>query len=139
MKLGTYLFAVALVIVAATTGWMILAGTLVIRTDAADSAQRDEVASLWGTSQSQTAPHFSIGWMTRDGNHHVAETESQLAPTSARVDVDLALDQRRKGLLWYDTYTVRFAATYRVTADRDGRLIVRFPFPAEKETYEDVV
>ncbi|MBV8644390.1 MAG: inner membrane CreD family protein [Candidatus Eremiobacteraeota bacterium] len=139
MKSSSYLFAVALVVIAATTGWAILAQTLVLRTDAADSSQRQQLAALWGTAQTQTAPRFSIGWMTRDGNHHLVETESQIAPMSARVDVDLALDQRQKGLLWYNTYTVGFAATYRVTADRDGRLIVRFPFPAADATYEDVV
>jgi hypothetical protein len=57
---------------------------------------------------------------------------------SSRVRVDLGLDHRRKGLLWYDTYTVAFEADYRfVNPDPVEReVVVRFDFPSKEAIYD---
>jgi hypothetical protein len=61
------------------------------------------------------------------------EEEAHALPlVGSDIKVRLAVDHRRKGLLWYATYRVRFEAAYRfrnTTAEaRDVR--ITFPFPA---------
>jgi hypothetical protein len=57
----------------------------------------------------------------------------------SRVQVSLHLDQRKKGLLWYDTYAVRFAGKWRVrNPDAAQRhLVVRFTFPSADAIYDE--
>jgi len=57
---------------------------------------------------------------------------------SSRIDVDLKLDHRQKGLLWYSTYTVDFAATYTFRNSSDATQIATFllTFPAERALYD---
>ena len=58
---------------------------------------------------------------------------------ASRVRVDLKLDQRRKGLLWYDTYGVAFVghATGLHNPDAQERtLVVHFAFPSTEALYD---
>jgi hypothetical protein len=59
----------------------------------------------------------------------------------SRLEVDLALDQRRKGLLWYDTYGVSFHGRYElVNPDLEPRtLSVHLPFPSTQAIYDGFV
>jgi hypothetical protein len=58
--------------------------------------------------------------------------------SSSRVRVALGLEPRRKGLLWYATYTVDFQAEYRfVSPDPVEReVVVRFDFPSKEAIYD---
>ena len=60
------------------------------------------------------------------------------ALASSRVGVDLELDHRRKGLLWYDTYGVGFAGRYGLrNADAQPRtLVVALDFPSADAPYD---
>ena len=62
--------------------------------------------------------------MTREVSKTVVDRVAVPLDASA-VRVDLALDQRRKGLLWYATYGVTFAGTYRLGTDCDVNYLVR--------------
>ena len=55
------------------------------------------------------------------------------------VDVALDLEHRRKGLLWYSTYRVRFAGAYRVAnhTDEPHDFVVSFMFPTEGAIYDN--
>jgi len=130
-----YLVGIFLVVAAATVGWFILGATLVVRTEQSDTLQRNALAGQFGWSEVvQSAPRF-IG-VAGTGK---SAKPFEVAPSATRVDVDLALDLRRKGLLWYNTYAVSFAGTYRVTnPNAHGPLHVSFPLPAEGATYDDV-
>jgi hypothetical protein len=57
---------------------------------------------------------------------------------SSRVDVELGLDQRRKGLLWYDTYRVAFTGAWRVQNPdpEPRRLVVQLKFPSTQAIYD---
>jgi hypothetical protein len=57
---------------------------------------------------------------------------------SSSVDVQLALDPRRKGLLWYDTYAVTYAADHRFRNDgsEPRELNVHFAFPSTEAIYD---
>jgi hypothetical protein len=50
------LTGVALVLVAATIGWLILGATIGMRTEASDVSQREQLAAIWGAEQAQQAP-----------------------------------------------------------------------------------
>lgn len=128
-----HLFGIFLVLVAAAAGWSILGGTLVVRTDESDAAQRGALGGLWGSELVQRAPAFEVaGGPGKAG-------PAEVTPSATRIGVDLALDLRRKGLLWYDTYGVAFSGTYRVTNPRPrGTLRMAFPLPSDGATYDDV-
>jgi Inner membrane protein CreD len=134
MLSAKYLSGIFFVVAAATIGWFVLGATLVVRTEASDSAQRGALGVLWGSALGQDAPQF----YTVVGRGKKALTV-EVPAAGSRVDVDLALDLRRKGLLWYNTYGVSFAGTYRVTNPyRDAPLRMEFALPSEEATYDDV-
>ena len=119
---GRRLFAIALIFVLASIAWMILAGSIQIRTDSSGGELGAEVSGLWGSPQVQAAPVFSYSAQSRRG---VLDVDgSDLAAT-------FTLDQRRKGLLWYATYVVDFGAKYRVsnpaTETVDAKMLFTFP------------
>src|SRR5437660_9156342 len=97
------LAALILIFLCASAAWAALSGTIAWRTQQSDAAQRTELGSLWGPAQNQMAPSFGY-----------ARSRATIvtAPDASRIRVDLSLEQRRKGLLWYNTYSVDFAGTY---------------------------
>ncbi|HEY0395549.1 MAG TPA: inner membrane CreD family protein [Candidatus Elarobacter sp.] len=133
MLSAKYLAAIFLVLAAAAAGWFVLGGTLVFRTEQSDTAQRAALAGLWGSALEQFQPTFSVQLPNRK-----APRPPDVEPASSRLGVDLALDLRRKGLLWYDTYGVGFTGTYRVAAPGRGTLVMLFPMPSDTATYDDV-
>ena len=72
-----------------------------------------------------------------------AATGSEPPPETMRldasdIDVTLDLEQRKKGLIWFATYTVDFRARYAFanTAGRDGKATLRFPLASESVVYD---
>src|ERR1700680_1096797 len=129
---GIFLRIAALFVIflGATAAWVILGTTLVVRTQHSDSAQRAQLGALWGPKQTQCAPGFSF----------VAGNVEQILPIDAsNIDVNLLLDQRRKGLLWYNTYRVNFLGSYLVTnTSRARQLTFALSLPAKKAVYDDM-
>jgi hypothetical protein len=124
------ILALAFIWVGASLAWIVLGSTLLFRTEHADAAQRTQLGSLWGPEQSQAAPTFTYS--------SLAESRT-VAPDASAITVDLRLDQRRKGLLWYNTYHVDFAGTYRVRSSGDDRTLeLAFKLPAQNAVYDDV-
>lgn len=147
-------FAIGLIWVVAAVGWMILGGVTQHRETTQSSSTREDVQSLWGSPQSQSAPQLTFNWETQshqkrteqraDGSSvQVSElvtekhTTAQL-PDSSRVDVDLRSDLRRKGLIWYSLYDVQLAGdyAYKHVQDQRGVLAVRFSFPDASAVYD---
>ncbi|PKQ29797.1 MAG: hypothetical protein CVT60_03470 [Actinobacteria bacterium HGW-Actinobacteria-10] len=120
------LFAVILILAAASLGWVILGASVQERTHSAGSDGLEEVGSLWGQPQVQTAPTFAVG-------------KKQLSIMSSDITTDFALDQRRKGLLWYSTYRVDFSGVYGVanTSGAPERVVMSLVFPAFDGVYDD--
>jgi hypothetical protein len=148
------LFAVAFIYLASTLAWGSLGGSLVARTGEFDGRLREEVAALWGGEHAQAAPE---AWIERPGTvtEEVEEKDASGRITrrtvsrprvsrvpvqllSSRVEVELALDHRRKGLLWYDTYGVVFTGAWRVrNPDAEARrLVVQLQFPSTQAIYD---
>jgi hypothetical protein len=148
------LFAIAFIFVCTTVAWCILGTSVVVRTGESDTRIAQEVRQLWGGQHNQPAPD---AWYER--SRVVLEQVQQRGPAgevwtqpvtrtvidhipvsiaSTRLDVSLALDQRQKGLLWYDTYGVTFAGTYRlVNPDKEPHTVfVHFVFPSTEALYD---
>jgi hypothetical protein len=148
------LLAIGFIFLCTTVAWSVLGGTVVSRTGEQDARLSREVAQLWGGHHVQVAPQACLR-RSRQVEEKVEEHDARggtvmrvlkrtvidevpLPAASSRVRVDLGLDQRRKGLLWYDTYTVAFDADYRfVSPDPvDREVAVRFDFPSKEAIYD---
>lgn len=68
------------------------------------------------------------------------KTNVPLPLESSRVNVDLNLEHRQKGLLWYSTYKVAFAGTYvyRNVSDKDQTVTFTIDFPTTQAIYDDL-
>jgi inner membrane protein involved in colicin E2 resistance len=143
--------AIAFIFVCASAAWMVLGATVFSRTYDSDQELEGEVASLWGTRQSQSPPaavaeytepkttETVINGKKRSFTEKVAVTQA-LPLESSRVDVSLGLEHRQKGLLWYSTYKVGFDGTYVFrNATAQERVTFTLKFPAERAIYDDLV
>jgi len=151
------LAAIALIFFGASMGWTILGSSLVARTGQFDGRLEQEVQLLWGAPHRQIAPQ---AWIQRPGvETEVVETKETdgrilrkevtkpvlrsvpVGLESTRATVDLDLEHRRKGLLWYATYGVQFKAAYKFqNPDEETReLRVRLPLPAQNALFDDFV
>lgn len=151
------LAAVALIFLGASAAWTILGSSVLARTGQFDGRLEREVQLLWGGPHRQTAPD---AWIERPGtNTEIEETRSAegrvvkrevtrpvihrvpVGVDSTRATADLDLEHRRKGLLWYATYTVTFKGTYTFrNPDAVERVLgVRLPLPAENALFDDFV
>ena len=96
------LFAIGFIFVMTAVAWFILGGNLLVRSVVKDKlAQR--VEERWGRPLTQQVPGILD-----------VQKKTLLEPASSDIHVDLALDYRRMGLLWYATYTVTFDGVYEV-------------------------
>ncbi|HEX6183736.1 MAG TPA: inner membrane CreD family protein [Pyrinomonadaceae bacterium] len=143
--------AIAFIFACASAAWMILGATIFSRTYDSDSVLEGEVASLWGTSQSQSPPAASserkvpkTTETVENGKLKVVTEMTTVTETlpleSSRVDVRLGLEHRQKGLLWYSTYKVGFEGVYsfRNTTAQE-KVTFALKFPAERAIYDDLV
>jgi hypothetical protein len=90
------LFAVGFIFVMTAVAWFILGGNLLMRSVVkAQLAQK--VEERWGRPLTQGVPGILD-----------VQKKTLIEPASSDISVDLALDYRRMGLLWYANYTVTF-------------------------------
>ena len=145
------LFAIGFIFGCVSVAWLVLSTTTSSRTYQADSSLKQRVAQLWGAPQVQQPPSVVHRYkvmrreeVTENGQkimRMVEHTESDpLALESSDIQVELNLDPRQKGLLWYATYGVRFSATYVVTnhAAVARNIDISLPFPAQRAVFDDL-
>jgi hypothetical protein len=142
--------AIALIWFVTSLAWMVLGGTVHSRTYSGDVNLRTKVQHIWGSPQVQMPPQATYTVLTQrlkettvDGKQqNTVVEEKEVLPvglTATDAAVNLALEHRQKGLLWYATYKVDFRATYTLKND-DGQpriVFVAFPFPAKDAVYDD--
>jgi hypothetical protein len=157
------LTALITIFVGTSIAWIVLGGVVLSRTDAQRYALHGSVGDLWGRELVQQAPTATWhGQHTvqrtrdrRDRDGHLVRIDGEVAQetyttteivqtaqplSSTTLDVDLALDQRRKGLLWFPLYDVDFQGTWVVTVGSeltDGQLVLDFEFPDANGIYDD--
>lgn len=144
--------AIGLIFFCTAVAWAILGSTIFYRTYSSDSQLRGRVASSWGAPQEQSPPtasyytgSFKNVAVVENGREVVHSVDDRklhsLALQKSRVNAALHLDYRRKGLLWYSTYQVRFSGAYEFVNPDDEPHEVTFAvvLPAEQAIYDDFV
>src|SRR5262245_30161919 len=115
--------AITFIFLCTAFAWAILGATIFERTYDSGSLSDSRVASTWGAPQSQSPPQASFDEQapkkeTKTENGVRIETVTQETVTrwlpleASHMKVDLNLEHRQKGLLWYSTYKVAFDGAY---------------------------
>ncbi|OGC43804.1 hypothetical protein A2Y85_01140 [candidate division WOR-3 bacterium RBG_13_43_14] len=135
------------IFICTSIAWMILGSATSVRTHEQDSTLRNAVGQLWGTIQSQQAPnvYYTTTKQREVKTHYGSETVVEIITDTAyydvpidgsEIEIGIDLEHRKKGLLWYATYTVSFRGRYRVMNNsavvQDLNFLYVFP------TYEGV-
>ncbi|MGZ8869137.1 MAG: hypothetical protein ACXW2P_12410, partial [Thermoanaerobaculia bacterium] len=137
------ILAIIAIFLCTSAAWAILGATIMARTYSAGNGLGARVESTWGSPQQQTPPQASTSRTVpklvqetvngRPVTRSVDETiVTPLALEQSRIKVDLDLEQRQKGLLWFPTYRVGFRGNYlfrNTTASDDVDLRLVFPVP----------
>lgn len=123
------MLAIAVIFVCASIAWIFLGENITSRTYQSDNRLREGVVSTWGAPQVQRPPFVGVS-----GAPDLMKAE----PSRSQIDVNLNIDYRQKGLLWYSTYLVDFAGSYVYRNDSAQReaLSIRMNFPAEHAVYD---
>src|SRR6266478_8574062 len=144
--------AITFIFLCTTVAWAILGTTIFQRTYDSGSASDSRVVSTWGSPQTQSPPQASFDEQvpnkeekTENGKKIVTVTQETvtrwLPPESSHINVDLNLEHRQKGLLWYNTYKVAFGGAYsfRNPSDKDQNVIFKLDFPTAQAIYDDLI
>jgi hypothetical protein len=126
--------------------WMILGSTILVRTGGSSSALTREVQLLWGPEMRQQPPRAFYHELSRQREWVTTGRDNLGQPIQAEVVKDvtidvaiplaatdaavtLALEHRRKGLMWFATYGVDFRARYTFVNPTAQARRVDFLFP----------
>ncbi len=125
------IFSVILIFLLGVAGWVTLGTTSEFRAKNFYSSLDYEVEQLWGSSLAQQAPYLSV-------KVPGSKRDRVLMPESNLVKVDLQLEQRKKGLIWYPTYKVKFDGVYTIkNTDAVSQSVrLHFTLPSESATYD---
>ena len=145
------IIAITFIFLCTSVAWAILGGTLFSRTYDSGAVSSGRVASTWGTEQNQGPPAASFKTITERQQEFLEnsirvmktvkeETVTALPLESSRIDVDLDLQHRQKGLLWYSTYKVAFSGLYgfRNTSDKEQTVDFKLQFPTSQAIYDNL-
>lgn len=139
--------AIIFIFLCTTFAWAILGATIFQRTYDSGNVSVSSVASTWGAPQKQSPPSASFEEIvakkevtTQNGARVETVTQEKtstpLPLESSHLNVDLNLEHRQKGLLWYSTYKVGFDGTYafRNPSDEDRDVTFTLNFPTSHES-----
>ena len=146
------IIAIISIFILTTIAWAILGGTILSRTYDSSFTSSSKVASTWGTRQDQAPPTalfrtpVEVKEETVENGKKVVKTVTQVEITHldlerSKVDVNLNLEHRQKGLLWYSTYKVDFAGNYSFKNPSDKKQLVEFDlkFPTTQAIYDNLI
>lgn len=141
--------AIILIYCFTALAWMSLGKSMLSRTYSQDQKLKTEVGQLWGAEQRQSAPLVYYE-TTKEIATRSADPAGTATPKfeivkntvpldAGDVTVDLKLDYRKKGLLWYSTYRIKFFGKYRISnpASDPRNFFVAFKFPAQAAVYDN--
>jgi len=126
------IFAVGSIFLLACGCWWILGTTTAVRSTDFFNRLGSQVEDLWGAPLVQEAPSLAVRIPGSEQVHW-------LMPAKNDINVELRTDYRKKGLIWYPTYTCSFDGTYTITNAEDvaQKVCVHFSFPARNATYDN--
>jgi inner membrane protein involved in colicin E2 resistance len=142
--------AIVFIFISATIAWVVLGSVTSFRTHEQDQKLKQFVGELWGTIQKQEAASIeyyetvprSSDLRSQSGETTKIEELRKIQPyllDGSDINVDLKLEPRKKGLLWYATYRVKFAGKYSFKNDfsEDAEFIFTYKFPAKDGIYDN--
>ena len=145
------IIAITFIFICTSIAWVILGGTIFSRTYDSGASSSNRVASTWGTEQNQPPPSASFSTQVprkeetvENGKKVVKTIQDQVVTTlpleSSNIDVNLDLDHRQKGLLWYSTYKVAFSGVYTFvnTSDKEQVVDFKLQFPTSQAIYDNL-
>ena len=154
--MGKRIAAIILIYALISTAWLVLGGVMSVRSSQYGSRLSNKVAGLWGEMQVQAAPCVDFVWyVTMPEREEVVDPKTKAVKTvwknkqqrysknlllnSSDIKVDFDLEHRRKGLLWYSTYVVKFEGNYSYfhKEETQGFVDISFRFPTPNATYDD--
>ncbi len=120
--------AIVCIFLLACGGWSVLGTATAWRSHEASEHLEEQVVQLWGGPLRQEAPQLCMG----DGENFPV--------CSSEVEVSIDSDYRKKGLIWYPTFRVRFQAHYTFVVPQGGVGLVHIalPLPSRHSTYENI-
>jgi hypothetical protein len=131
------LFALVLIFALVSAAWMMLGGSLWVRTEMLDRSSSREIESLWGPRVLAQAGPFVA---PRASDDHAAPNAAD--PRTGDIHARVRHQYRYRGLLWYSMFTVSFEAQYTVSAadagGADGRAHFIFPLPQDVTSYDEL-
>jgi inner membrane protein involved in colicin E2 resistance len=143
--------AIVFIFICTSAAWGILGTTIFQRTYDSGAVSTSKVASTWGAPQNQGPPLAILLTPVQKEQYFVEngktikknwaeEVPTDLPLESSKINVDLDLEHRQKGLLWYSTYKVRFAGVYgfRNPSDKELTVVFKLPFPTSQAIYDNL-
>ncbi len=155
---------VVLIFAIVSFGWLFLGAVVTERTQSAEQQLLAAVGELWGSPLEQASPTVVLHEIPPPEPELAEAASEELDPlrhsrsghgkkdedkrTSRLTDIDgsdidvrLALEPRRKGLLWYATYVVDFEAdyVYRHDEEEPADVTLQFRLPLPKASYDGFV
>lgn len=117
--------AIVVIFIFTALAWSVLGTTIFSRTYSFDESLKGRVASIWGAPHVQRPPKATTTQEVAkkveavENGKTIVRTEKEyvVAPVdleASKLNVALDLEHRQKGLLWYSTYKVVFAADYEL-------------------------
>src|SRR2546421_10307165 len=144
--------AITFIFLCTAVAWAILGATIFERTYDSGSSSDSRVASTWGAPQNQlppTAAFEDVVQTKEEKTENGKKTETVIQQNvvkplpleSSHINVDLNLEHRQKGLLWYSTYKVAFDGAYAFhnTTDKEQNVTFSLAFPTAQAIYDDLV
>lgn len=148
------LLAIGFIWLCCAAAWAILASTLLVRSGTASGGLRSEVHALWGPPLEQAPPAATATATRRERRkeQHFDEREKRYFEVERTVEVTtrrdlpleatqaavtLALEHRRKGLVWFPTYEVGFRGRYTFRNDGAEPRRVEVAFPLQRDVVYD--
>lgn len=144
--------AITFIFLCTAFAWGVLGATIFQRTYESGSFSESRVASTWGAPQNQIPPAASYDEVvqkkevtTENGKKTTRVTDEKVTTAlpleGSNINVDLNLEHRQKGLLWYSTYKVGFDGAYlfRNTSEKDQNVAFVLNFPTAQAIYDDLI
>ncbi len=145
------IIAIIFIFILTTIAWAILGATILTRTYDSKGISSSRVESTWGTHQEQTSPTALFKTYTQRPQEVVENgikvtryttevTTTDLPLESSKIDVNLNLEHRQKGLLWYSTYKVDFMGRYafRNLSMLEQPVEFHLKFPTQQAIYDNL-
>ena len=143
--------AIVFIFFITSIAWGILGGAILTRTYDSGAVSGERVESTWGAEHNQAPPTAAFSVFTQTPTDviengawvkRVVTNESvvNLPLESSKIDVNLNLGHRQKGLLWYSTYKVDFLGnyTFRNTSPQEQSVRFDLKFPTARAIYDNL-